>query len=130
MNFDQLSALIRSGYTEDQIKQIYTIMDPNGYMKQDPKPSPDPVPTTPPNTTPAPAPAPSPAPSPDPVPTAPAAPPPVDGNTGVKAEESETQKMIREMLGIMQKGFVNNLQQNGQKNEPTAEQILASVIAP
>ena len=43
--------------------------------------------------------------------------------------ESETVKMLKEMLGLMQKGAINNMQIK-QPETQTAEQILASVLEP
>lgn len=43
--------------------------------------------------------------------------------------ESETVKMLKEMLGLMQKGAINNMQITQPKTQ-TSEQILASVLEP
>lgn len=121
ITFEQLTELIKAGCTQDQIQLINRMMDgtekpeptPSQDAKTDPKPEPakkDPDPT------------PSPDPKPDPDPEKPTDAPPA-------AEESETIKMLKEMLGIMQKGAINNLQQNQPKTQ-TAEQILASVLNP
>lgn len=133
MSFHNIATLIQQGFTEDQIQKIDAVFSASqaapAPAKADPKPSP----------------APAPDPAPDPAPTDPK-PAPADANSPGRpqtqpdpeqqketqqkpAEESETQKMLREMLGIMQKGFINNMQMNTPAAE-TAEQILAKVINP
>lgn len=122
MTFNQMAALIKSGYTESQIKELYTIFT---------DPSPAPAPATPVEPTPAPAPepttspAPTPAPAPTPTPTASA--PRQDTDTKT-AEESETVKLLREMLGLIQTNNINSIGHNGGKEEETAESILAKIL--
>lgn len=108
MTFEQLSALIKADFSADQIRAVSAIFDGN--------PSPAPAPT------PAPAPAATPAPNPNPTP-APSVQPPAED-----AGESETQKMIAEMLGLMKKGFVNTVSQPAPKAEQTAEDILIAAV--
>ena len=125
ITFDQLTELIKAGCTQDQIQLINRMMD--GSQKPNTDPSPDPAPDA--KTDPKPEPAPTnpdankdPSPAPDPTPEKPT-------DAPAPAEESETVKMLKEMLGIMQKGALNTLQQNQPKTQ-TAEQILASVLNP
>lgn len=121
ITFDQLTELIKAGCTQDQIKLINRMMD--GTEKTEPIPSRDPAPEVKTDPKPEPAPTnkdPDPTPKPDPE-------KPTDAPS--TAEESETVKMLKEMLGIMQKGALNTLQQNQPKTQ-TAEQILASVLTP
>jgi hypothetical protein len=133
ITFDQLTELIKAGCTQDQIQLINRMMDgtekptaPAGAATNT-DPSPDPAPNAKTDPKPEPAPAnpdankdPSPAPDPTPDPTK---------SDPAPAEESETVKMLKEMLGIMQKGALNTLQQN-QPEKQSAEQILASVLNP
>lgn len=110
MTFNQMAALIKSGYTESQIKELYTIFT---------DPSPAPAPATPVEPTPAPAPAPTPTPT--------ASAPRQDTDTKT-AEESETVKLLREMLGLIQTNNINSIGHNGGKEEETAESILAKIL--
>lgn len=106
ITFQQLSDFIKSGYTEDQIKDINRIM--SGSAEANP------------TTSPAPAPAPAPEPS---------TPPDADPkNPKPAAEESETVTMLKEMLGLMRKGNIN-IGRDGTPEEK-AEDILASLINP
>ena len=125
LNFDQFSELIKAGCTQDQIQLINRMMDGTEKPKTDPSPDPALEVKTDPKPEPAPTnpdtnkdPKPAPKPDPDPIKSEPA-----------PADESETVKMLKEMLGIMQKGALNTLQQNQPKTQ-TAEQILASVLNP
>lgn len=118
MTFEQMAALIRADFTEEQIRTIARTMEPAADPAQAPALNPTPAPTPAPTPDPTPAPDPSPAPIPD-------------GKTeNTPPEETETQKMIREMLGIMQKGFVNTVQSPTPTNDNDLDKILASVIAP
>lgn len=121
MTFQQLSTLIKMGYNEDQIKQL------NAIFSAEPSPSP----TTNPNPSPAPAPAPdnpqsSPAPGTNPPSqqTAPTQEPQTQ-----QQPESETQKMLKEMLGLMRNGAINSIQQPTTQ-QVTTESILAKVLEP
>ena len=133
MSFHNIATLIKEGFTEEQIQKIDAVFSASQAAPAAAKPDPKPTPS------PAPSPAPTPAPT-DPKPA------PADANSPGRpqtqpdpeqqketqqkqAEESETQKMLKEMLGIMQKGFVNNMQMPT-PTEETAEQILAKVINP
>lgn len=125
ITFDQLTELIKAGCTQDQIQLINRMMDGSEKPKTDPEPTQSPETKTDPKPEPAPTnknqdptPSPDPDPTPDPAKSDPA-----------PAEESETVKMLKEMLGIMQKGALNTLQQN-QPEKQSAEQILASVLNP
>ena len=111
MTFDQLSSLIKSGYTQDQIKELYSIF---GNGEPSPTPTPNPNPDKP-----------DPAPN-DPTPT------PNPENKPQPADppaETETTKMLKEIIGMMQKGNINGLQNNLPKPE-SVEDILAKVINP
>ena len=114
MNFDQFASLIRAGYNEAQITEINRIMGTAAHAAEPVSPSPDP----------------SPVPAPDPMPVnnvpAPATEPEVKP---AEKQESETQQMLREMLGLMRKGNINQVQTPGQPEE-TAEQIIAKVLNP
>lgn len=133
ITFDQFSELIKAGCNEEQIKIINRMMD--GSQNPNTDPSPDPAPDA--KTDPKPEPAkpdenkdPSPAPDPSAhadASTNPTPEKPTDAPT--PAEESETVKMLKEMLGLMQKGALNTLQQKTPENQ-SAEQILASVLNP
>lgn len=125
ITFDQLTELIKAGCTQDQIQIINRMMD--GSQKPNTDHSPDPAEDV--KTDPKPEPEPTnpdankdPSPAPDPTPEKPT-------DAPAPAEESETVKMLKEMLGIMQKGALNTLQQN-QPEKQSAEQILASVLNP
>lgn len=102
MTKEQLDGLIKLGYTADQIIAI------NAAAKAA-KPDQTPAPITNPDPTPAPTPTPNPAPE------APA--------------ESETVKLIKEMMGMMRNGMINGL--SGQAApEKSASDILADIIDP
>lgn len=117
MTFDQLYQLIQKGYTQEQIKDLYSVF---GDGDQIPPPNPNPTPnpdTTPPDPAPNdPTPTPNPENKPQPTDTTPPA-------------ESETTKMLKEIIGMMQKGNINGLQNNLPKPE-SVEDILAKVINP
>ena len=129
MSFHNIAALINAGFSEEQINKIDTVFSaaqsPTASGDEKPKPSP------------APAPDPDPKKPDDADPSAdqqakPETQPdqqPEQQPEQQKQEESETQKMLHEMLGLMQKGFVNNLQMQTTQAE-TPEQILAKVINP
>ena len=104
MTREQLNALINLGFTGDQILAI------NDAGKK-PTPSANPNPN------------PDPTPSPNPAPAANPAPPAADGN------ESETVKMLKEMLGLMQKGAINGMSVNNVPEKDAAD-ILADIIDP
>lgn len=131
LSFHNIAALIKDGFSEEQIQKIDAVFSASqaapAPAKADPKPSPAPAPDPAPAPT-DPKPAPADANSPDRPQTQPD--PEQQKETQQKqTEESETQKMLREMLGIMQKGFINNMQMVTPAAE-TAEQILAKVINP
>lgn len=115
MTFDQLYQLIQKGYTQEQIKDLYNVF---GTGDQNP------TPPTPPNPNPTPTP-PDPAPK-DPTPTPEQKPQPTDTTPPA---ETETTKMLKEIIGMMQKGNINGIQNNLPKPE-SVEDILAKVINP
>ena len=133
ITFDQLTELIKAGCTQDQIQLINRMMDGTEKPKTDHTPDLVTEVKTDPKTEPAkPDANKDPDPAPDPSAHAGAStnqdPDPTKSNPA-PAEESETVKMLKEMLGIMQKGALNTLQQNQPKTQ-TAEQILASILNP
>lgn len=123
--FDQFAALIKAGYTQNQIMELNKIMEPNT-----PVPAPAPAVAEP---SPAPAPVPNPAPAtPDltPADATPAAPQQAAATTPgtAPAAESETVTLLKEMLGIIQKGNINTI---GVMNQPKPEdgaEILATIL--
>lgn len=135
ITFQQLSTLIKQGYNEDQIKQLNAIFSPEDGQNPSPSPSPNPAPS------PAPAPAPdnpqtSPAPGTNPPSqqTAPTQEPQTQQRGGTAPQygpvpESETQKMLKEMLGLMRNGAINSIQQPTTQ-QVTTESILAKVLEP
>lgn len=130
LNFEQFTALVKAGCNEEQIKVINNLFSGEpapAPANPNPNPTPNPNPPAPVNPEPAPRPAdvnPNPNPNPNPKPTAPA-----NAATNNAPAESETVKMLKEMLGLMQKGAINNIQIK-QPETQTAEQILASVLEP
>lgn len=151
MTFQQLSTLIKQGYTEDQIKQLNAIFSPEDGGGTAPQYGSAPAPTT--DTAPSPSPAPAPDnPQSSPAPgtnspsqqtaptqephggTAPQYGPETQQRGGTAPQtqqqpESETQKMLKEMLGLMRNGAINTLQQPTTQ-QVTTESILAKVLEP
>lgn len=125
LNFEQFTALVKVGCTEEQIKTINNLFSPEPAPSAPadagtiPNPNPNPNPPADPPANPAPRPA-------DVNPNTDINPNP---NTNPNPAESETVKMLKEMLGLMQKGAINNIQIK-QPETQTAEQILASVLEP
>lgn len=105
MNFEQIASLIKEGYTQEQIIRINSILGAPAPAEKKPETN-------------------------------------TNTDTGTKTDpekpadqaapaETETQKMLKEMLGLMQKGFVNNLGTSGGKENDTAEQaLIAAVLNP
>ena len=50
-------------------------------------------------------------------------------NVSRETPENETQSMLREMLGLMKAGNINNLSHGGE-TVPDAAQVMASILAP
>lgn len=149
MKFDNIIKLVKLGYTETQIKQIEEILD-SGNGNTNTNPTPTPIPNPIPTQTPAPA---VPAPintAPIPTPTTAAkttdAPRAAEtekdadananknepANNPINKEESETVTLLKEMLGLIQKGNINTLSQQS-TNNPTdldGAAVLASIINP
>ena len=121
MTFEQLTELVKCGFTADQIKAVYTVFNP---QKPGGNPAPSMAAETSPVQTPAGAPAPTPAPAPAPAPAPTPAPSPEPGPAG----ESETQKMLKEMLGIMQKGFTQTVAAPSAQAPQSAEDILLAAV--
>ena len=99
MTKEQLNALINLGFSGEQIIAINDAGKTKATPNANATPTPTPTPT--PNTT-----------TPDPTPA-----------------ESETVKMLKEMLGIMRAGNVNTLGMNPPA-EKDASDILAEIIDP
>lgn len=126
MTFEQLSTLIKNGYTESQIKELYTI-----FNAPEDKPQ---TKTDPPTIT-------NPAPQPKETKTDTNTETGTNTNTGTNTEtgtntktenppqESETVALLKEMLGLVRKGNINTMQ-NETKTQETADQILAKVLNP
>lgn len=141
ITFDQLSALIKAGYTQEQITTINSIMsqpqNATAPATAAPNPSPTPSPTpTPNNPVSFPAPATATIHAPVPVPAAPQA---TDSGTapktdtvvdGGKNNESETLGLLKEMLGLMQKGNINGISTQELPKPADGAQILAEILNP
>lgn len=141
MKFDNIIKLVKLGYTETQIKQIEEILDSgNGNTNTNPTPTPTPNPAP---AVPAPI---NTAPIPTPTTTAKTTDAPraaeTEKDTGanknepannpINKEESETVTLLKEMLGIIQKGNINTLSQQSMNNptELDGAAVLASIINP
>lgn len=138
MNFDQLANLIKAGFNEEQIRNIGSIMDTGtgtstntGTNTNTPTLTPTTTPTTPsvPNSVTPPAAA---------TPSTPAASRPESGDTGTTANstgasatnaESETVTLLKEMLGLIQKGNINSVG-TGAMPEQTGADVLAEILNP
>ena len=105
MKLEDVMALVHAGYTKDEIRAMSA-----------PKPAPAPAP----EPAPAPAPEPAPAPAPEPAP----APAPQLSQT-----ESQTESLLREILGAVQMGNINKA-----TTEPPVEKgadvVTARIINP
>ena len=154
MNFDQLAGLIKAGFNEEQIRNISSIMDtgtstntgtntpthtPTGTALPTPAVTPGgtlpsaaqsaPItPSAPNSVTPT-------APN---APSTPAASPRDSGDTGATANgtgeaartaESETVTLLKEMLGLIQKGNINSVG-TGAVQEQTGADVLAEILNP
>ena len=148
MNFDQLAGLIKAGFNEEQIRSIGSIMDGatlsgaarstgtstnTGTNTNTPTPTPTATPTpaaqSAPNSVTPPASA---------TPSTPAASRPASGDTGTTANstgvsatnaESETVTLLKEMLGLIQKGNINSVG-TGTMSEQTGADVLAEILNP
>lgn len=138
MNFDQLANLIKAGFNEEQIRNIGSIMDTGtgtstntGTNTNTPTLTPTTTPTTPsvPNSVTPPASA---------TPSTPAASRPESGDTGTTVNstgasatnaESETVTLLKEMLGLIQKGNINSVG-TGAMPEQTGADVLAEILNP
>ena len=101
MTKEQLNALINLGFSGEQIIAINDAGKTKAVPNANATPTPTPTPNPTPNTT-----------TPDPTPA-----------------ESETVKMLKEMLGLMRAGNVNTLGMNPPV-EKDASDILAEIIDP
>ena len=111
MTYNDILALARAGYSSDQIGQLARL------EQMQPAPAPAPVQPAPAPVQPAPAPAPvQPAPAPAPV---------------QPAQQFDYNQMMAEILGIKQAVQAGNIAISQQPSAaPTADQILANIIAP
>lgn len=114
MTFEQLAGLIKAGYTEEQIRNISSIMGAgtNTGTGTD-TPTPTPTPTTAPANNPA---------------TTPATQSAEQGGTQPTGE-SETVTLLKEMLGMMQRGNINTVG-TGTIPEQTGADVLAEILNP
>ena len=132
MKFDQLAGLIKAGFNEEQIRSIGAIMDTGtgtntGTNTGTPTPTPTGTALPTPTVTPAPA-----------TPSTPAESPHESGDTGTNANstagtagnvESETVSLLKEMLGIIQKGNINSVG-TGAAAQETGVDVLAEILNP
>ena len=148
MNFDQLANLIKAGFNEEQIRSIGSIMDTGtstntgtntGTNTNTPAPTTTALPT--PTVTPAPGgtlPSAAPSTTPPATPPATTTPPAESGGTDKKggtltsaalSGESETVTLLKEMLGIIQKGNINTVG-TGTAAQETGVDVLAEILNP
>lgn len=138
MNFNQLANLIKAGFNEEQIRSIGSIMDTGtstntgtntGTNTNTPAPTTTALPT--PTVTPAPTSDPATPPATGgtlPSATQSTTPPAESGGTD-KAGESETVTLLKEMLGIIQKGNINTVG-TGAAAQETGVDVLAEILNP
>ena len=138
MNFDQLANLIKAGFNEEQIRSIGSIMDTGtstntGTNTKAPTPAPTTTALPTPTVTPAPATAPETKPA-----TRPATSAPESGGTdkasgtltsAAQSGESETVTLLKEMLGLIQKGNINMVG-TGAASQETGVDVLAEILNP
>lgn len=132
MNFDQLANLIKAGFNEEQIRSIGSIMDTGTSTNTGTNTGTNtntPAPTTTALQTPPVTPAPTSDPATPPAtPPATTTPPAESGGTD-KAGESETVTLLKEMLGMMQKGNINAVG-TGAAAQETGVDVLAEILNP
>ena len=140
MNFDQLANLIKAGFNEEQIRSIGSIMDTG---------------TNTGTNTPAPTSTALPTPTVTPAPTSTQKTPPATGGTlasaaqsttppaesggtdkasgtltsAAQSGESETVTLLKEMLGLIQKGNINTVG-TGAASQETGVDVLAEILNP
>lgn len=126
MNFDQLAGLIKAGFNEEQIRNIGSIMD-TGTNTNTNTNTPTPTPTTTALQTPTVTPAPTSTQETTPATTPASTTPPAESTD--KAGESETVTLLKEMLGLIQKGNINSV---GAVTMPdqTGADVLAEILNP
>lgn len=112
MNFEQLSSLIKAGFNEEQIRNIGTIMGTGTGTNTN---APTPTPTL--------------TPTPTPTPTDTPTDKPTDPPTPEPKAESETVTLLREMLGLIQRGNINTVG-TGTIPEQTGADVLAEILNP
>ena len=140
MNFDQLANLIKAGFNEEQIRSIGSIMDTGtntstntGTNTNTPTPAPTTTALPTPTVTPAPATAPETKPATRPATSAPES-SGTDKASGTltsaaQSGESETVTLLKEMLGLIQKGNINTVG-TGAASQETGVDVLAEILNP
>lgn len=134
MNFNQLANLIKAGFNEEQIRSIGSIMDTGTSTNTGTNTGTN-TNTPAPTTTALQTPPVTPAPTSDPA-TPPATPPASTPATSApessgtdKNGESETVTLLKEMLGMMQKGNINAVGTGAAAHE-TGVDVLAEILNP
>ena len=107
MKLEDVMALVRAGYTKDDIAAM-SVPEPVAAPTAEPAPPPSPVPAP----APEPAPEPSPAPAPTPAP-----------------QVSQTEALLREILGAVQMGNINKAAMEPPV-EKGADVVTARIINP
>lgn len=143
MKFDSIIKLVKLGYSETQIKQIEEILDSgngNTNTNPNPNPNPNPAPAVPAPINTAPIPTPTTAANTNEAPRAAETGKDADANANknepannpINKEESETVTLLKEMLGLIQKGNINTLSQQSMNNPTDLDgaAVLASIINP
>ena len=120
MNFSQVAELIKQGFTEEQIRAVYTVMGRDAVTDTNTNTNTS-TPTSTPTPTPAPAAATVTVQSPAPAQTSPAG--------GQNPAESETITLLKEMLGLIRKGNIDTMGGVGAP-EPDASDVLAEILNP
>lgn len=138
MNFNQLANLIKAGFNEEQIRSIGSIMDTGTSTNTGTNTGTNtntPAPTTTALQTPPVTPAPTSDPATPPATggtlasAAQSTTPPAESGGTDKAGESETVTLLKEMLGIIQKGNINTVG-TGAAAQETGADVLAEILNP
>lgn len=132
--FNHFAELIKAGYTEDQIKDLYRIFgtdtpaNPNPAAPATATTNPNTTLNTNPSTTPNPETPVSRAATANANPKGPDAEKKTDAAGQMDTDVSETKQMLAEMLGLMRKGYIN--QGGPDVKKDTAESVLATILSP
>lgn len=130
MNFEQLAGLIKAGFNEEQIKNIGSIMGTGTSTNTGTNtPTPTPAPTTTALQTPTVTPAPTSTKETPPTTPPASTTPPAESSGTDKAGESETVTLLKEMLGLIQKGNINTVG-TGAAAQETGVDVLAEILNP